>query len=308
MNKWTIFNKVCRFLSYVNPAWHIKLRYLAYNKKLFPDNSPKTFIEKLLWLRIHYYNDSPFVAACADKVKVRKYVEAVRCGEYLNELYGVYDSVDDVPWDSLPDQFAIKWNFGSGYNIICKDVKLLDLRRIKATMKTWGEEEYWVPHAEMQYRKCEKKILIEKYLGNDEGAAPSDYKLYCFNGKCRAILYMAGRDENGAEIELFYSPDWDYLGPANQNTKVPTEKPCMPKTLQDMIRCSELLSNNIPFVRVDFYEYNNRAYFGEMTFSPASGFAVYHILLNDKDMGDYIDLSETELNKFKELEKRHQNI
>lgn len=301
--KWRLFNKVCCVLTYINPVWHIKLRYLAYYKKAFPDKKPKTFVDKLIWLRIHYYNNSKFVEACADKLKVRDYVKAVGCGKYLNDLHGVYDSVNDVPWDSLPEQFAIKWNFGSGYNIICKDKKQLDIHQVKESMRVWGEQKYWVPNAEMQYKNCPQKILVEKYLGDAEGALPYDYKLYCFNGKCRAIMYVTGRENVIEREKCFFSPEWDYLGQVRAGFPDPTEPIPAPKTLTEMIACAEKLSKNIPFVRIDLFEYDNRIYFGEMTFTPTSGFNVPSIPIENRDMGEYIDLSDEELDKFMQLEE-----
>lgn len=298
----SLFVKICHSLSYINPSWHIKLRYLKCRKRFFPDRNPKKFQDKLIWLRLHCYNNSRFATECSDKVAVRGYVEKKGWGHCLNEVYGVYESVDDVPWDNLPNQFAMKWNVGSGYNIICKDVTQLDLQKTKETMRCWGEEEYWVGHAEMQYKHCKKLIMIEKYLGNDKGVVPSDYKLYCFNGKCRAILYMDGRTQSGTEKELFFSAEWHYLGQIGHGTEVPSDLPDAPKSLQEMIACAESLSENVPFLRVDFYEFENRAYFGEMTFSPASGFWAYSVPLNNRDMGEYIDLSKKEVDKFKELE------
>lgn len=125
-------------ITKIKPEWNIKLRYRAMYKKRFPENNPTTFVEKLLWLRLHVYNNSTLVDQCADKVAVRDYVEVKGYGNLLNECLGVYDSVAKIPWDSLPNQFVIKWNFGATFNIICDDKKKLNIEEVKERLVKWG--------------------------------------------------------------------------------------------------------------------------------------------------------------------------
>ncbi len=285
------------FVTRISPDLNIKLRYFLTHKRLFPAKNPQTFVEKLLWLRMNYYNNSPLVIQCADKVGVRDYVEKNGYGHYLNDIHGIYDSVDDIDWDKLPQRFAMKWNFGASYNIICSDKSALDIEKTKETMKKWGKTEYYLPYAEMQYKYCKKKILVEKYLDTEQGFLPYDYKLYCFNGKCRAILFIADRDNTEEKKGAFFSPAWDYLGLPGYRYKEFDTLPQKPESLEKMIECAEVLSKGIPFVRVDFFEYNKEPIFGEMTFTPASGLKPAQIDLDGKDMGEYIDLSEESLKK-----------
>lgn len=290
MNKAKIEKNIYCFLTMLNPNWNIKLRYRAIFKKPFPMKNPKTFNEKLLWLRMKYYNDSKLVTQCADKVAVRDYVIENGYGELLNNVYGVYDSVEQVPWDNLPQQFAMKWNFGATFNIICDDVGKLDIEEAKKKMEKWGKTQYYLPYAEMQYKHCKKQIIIEKYLDANRGFLPYDYKLYCFDGKCKAILFIADRDAK--KKGGFYSNEWEYLGKAGAGYQEFTNHPERPCSLETMIACAEKLSEGIPFVRVDFYDFNGRAIFGEMTFTPAAGLSPSQIKLDGKDMGEYIDLTK----------------
>lgn len=279
-------------LTRVNPDWNIKLRYYSIYKKPFPDKEPKTFVEKLLWLRIHYYNTSPLVIQCADKVAVRDFVEQMGFGEYLNEIYGVYDDVESIPWDHLPGQFAMKWNFGSSYNIICDDVERLDRAAAKKRMTDWGNTDYYLPYAEMQYKYCRKKILIEKYLDAGQGFLPYDYKLYCFDGKCRAILFISDREDSLKKKGAFFTPTWEYLGLPGKRYHAFVELPQAPVSLDKMVSCAEKLSEGIPFVRIDFYEYQKKPVFGEMTFTPAAGLTPAQIEIEGHEMGEFIDLNK----------------
>ncbi len=290
MNKNMIQDKIYCILTRVNPNWNIKLRYRAIYKKSLPMKEPKTFVEKLLWLRIKYYDKSPLVIQCADKVMVRDYVKNAGYGTLLNDIYGVYDSVDDVPWDYLPEQFAMKWNFGATYNIICADKSKLDMGTAKRQMKEWGKNDYYLPYAEMQYKYCKKRILIEKYLDAKQGFLPYDYKLYCFDGKCKAILFIMDRDMN--KKGGFYTPDWKFIGLPGPRYQGFEEPPIAPASLTQMIECAEELSRGIPFVRVDFYDCLGKAVFGEMTFTPAAGLTPSQIVIDGHDMGDFIDIKK----------------
>ena len=190
MNKNKIQTTIYCFLTRINPSWNIKLKYFQFYKKRLNVKHPVTFVEKLLTLRIKCYNDSHFVETCANKVDVRDFVRRRGFGNLLNDVYGVYDSVDDIPWDNLPDSFAMKWNFGATYNIICADKNLLDINKAKSQMRTWGGTKYYLPFAEMQYSRVKKRILVEKYLDAKQGFLPYDYKLYCFNGHVECIYLL----------------------------------------------------------------------------------------------------------------------
>lgn len=141
----------------------------------------------------------------------------------------------------------------------------------------------------MQYCNCVPKILVEKYLGTEDGILPNDYKLYCFDGTVKAILVIA--DRNKDMRAGFYDTKWGYHDVKNCNHKS-LRNVLKPQSLEQMIECAEKLSRGIPFVRIDFYEINGNPIFGEMTFSPAAGFYVYDVDIDGHSMGDYIDLGK----------------
>lgn len=288
-------NTYYRFLTCLSPELNTKARYRQFfGKKLDLDN-PQTFEEKLLYLKIKNYIHNPTVIQCADKVAVREYVSKNGYGHLLNDVIGVYDRVEDIPWQQLPDQFALKWNFGATYNIICDDKSQLDISEAQKLLKRWGKQKYWLDYSEMQYKYCPKQIICEKYLDTKQGFLPYDYKLYCFNGKVKAILFIMDRDNN--KKGGFFSPEWTYLGPASKDYRGFDITPEKPYSLDVMLECAEVLAKGFPFVRVDFYQCGDRAIFGEMTFTPAGGIHLSQINIEGKPMGTLLDISDIRKNK-----------
>lgn len=283
-------------LTKISPELNTRILYYYKYGRRINLKDPTEFHEKLLWLKIYRYNNDPIVRQCADKWRVREYVTAKTGGATLNELYGVYDNPEEIDWNALPESFVIKCNIGSGNNIIVPDKSLTDYNATLDQIRTWDIKGAGVAHAEMHYQGVAEKIIIEKYLGTHDGKVPEDYKLYCFNGKVLAILYMTGRFTDHA-ANAFYDSEWNYLGVPIQGAGKYIERgidlqnlPSRPESLDEMIHTAEQLSQDFPFVRIDFYDINGRAVFGEMTFTPAGGFDTSAIPINGKDMGAYIIL------------------
>ena len=286
------FFKSC--LTVISPKVNaIVLHRIKTGRKLSFKN-PTTLADKLVVLKIMDYNHNPLVKQCADKYAVREYIKTKGHADLLNELIAVYDSVDDIEWDRLPKQFAMKWNFGSGYNIICKDKEKLDIPKAIIKLSDWGRKRVYLPYAELQYKNVKKRIIVEKYLSERDGSFPPDFKLYCFNGKCKAILYIAERDKKEHKA-AFFDPSWQYLGMPYKEGKEMQYKefnklPDAPKSLNTMVAAAEDLADEFPFVRVDFYDLDGKAVFGEMTFTPAGGHDVSEIDIDGKTMGELLKI------------------
>ena len=155
-------------LTIVSPELNTKARYFAGFHKKLNLKEPKTLNQKILWLKLKRYMNDPLVVQCADKFRVREYVKQCGCEDILIELYGVYDSVEEIDWEALPNEFVLKWNFGAGYNIICTNKAELDKDETLRIMKEWGKSRYWLTHSEMQYKKMQKKIICERLLKTEE--------------------------------------------------------------------------------------------------------------------------------------------
>ena len=265
-----------RFLIYstltiLSPVLSTKIQYRIQNGKPLDLDNPRSFSEKLSWLKLYAYADDPLVRQCADKLAVRDYVRSCGFGDTLNELFGVYQSPEEIPWDLLPKRFVLKWNFGCGFNF----------------------------HAEMQYKGIEPRILCEHYIDSPAGQDLTDYKFYSFSGKVLAILVIE-RKHGLPERAAFMSPDWEYLSdiPSRYSESF---LPSRPVSLSRMIEAAERLSAPFPFVRVDFYEQNGRPVFGEMTFTPAASINPSECMINGRSMGELLCFDTDAISKKKHL-------
>ncbi|MBQ9117711.1 MAG: glycosyl transferase [Clostridia bacterium] len=282
--KW--LNFYYKALTTISPKWNVQKRYKAVFKKKINLKNPTTLEEKLQWLKLYDYNNNPLVHKCADKYAVRGYIEECGYGHILNELYGVYDDPKQIDWAALPQQFVLKWNFGCGLNLVCKDKEKFDEKKTKRLLKKWKKDKKWMLHAEMQYKYAPKKLLCEKMLVDE--AQPNgltDYKVYCFHGEPKAILVMQDR-ATGVKAE-FFTPDWTPLENTGKYAAPETKTPA-PACLKELIEVSKKLSAAFPFVRCDFYIVQDKLYFGEMTFTPAAGLYLSKTEVEGKDMTEFL--------------------
>lgn len=248
--------------------------YKTFGKRIDLIN-PKTLDEKIQWLKLNTYYKNQLVTNCADKYKVREYVEKCGCGEILNELYGVYDNPDEIKWSELPDKFVIKWNFGCGQNFICKDKRQYNEQVVKKMLWKWrrAHKTFYRVLSEMQYKRIEPKLICEKLIETETGDLPKDYKLYCFNGIPDCALVCADRVSAGHANYYFFDRDWNLKRYNNMGLKAP-ENFTLPKpdNYEKLFEYAATLSKPFPFVRADFYIENGKITFGELTFTPSGGF------------------------------------
>ena len=253
-----------------------------------PDiDNPKSFNEKLQWLKL--YNEDPLLTKCADKYLVRDYVKEKIGEEYLIPLLEVWDSPDEINFDKLPNQFVLKVNWGSGQNIIVKDKSKLDIEEAKAKLKKWMK-----PHSnhyyfgfEWCYKNIKPIIIAEKFiqqLNNDL----YDYKFFSYNGKVKNLFVASDRFNN--KYFDYYDTQWNLL-PFEIWSKNSPNGIAKPQNLEKMISLTETLSKDFPFARVDFYDLEERIYFGEITFYPTSGLEALKPVEWDYKLGEMMDLS-----------------
>jgi hypothetical protein len=233
-------------------------------------NNPEGFNEKIQWLKV-YYRD-PLYVECADKYSVREYVKKQGCMEILNELYGVYERVEEIDFKGLPNRFALKTTHGCGTNIICDDKTKLDIESTKTRVRKWMKKSAGESTGEKHYKYIKPRIVIEKYIGNDDGTLPLDYKIYCFNGKPYCVCVYSDRDKITLKTNrAFFNSHWEPLNITTKAYYTDPERFKKPCTLSKMKKVAEKLSKPFPFVRVDLYEYKGRVIFGELTFTPTGG-------------------------------------
>lgn len=284
-----VAEQVFKYAALVSPYWKTQLRF-RYACGHFVDlKNPTSFSEKLSWLKLRRYAHDPLVRQCADKLRVRDYVKEKGLEELLIPLLGVYQRPEDIDWTALPNQFVLKWNFGCGFNLFCRDLAQFDTVSATRQLKQWKRNRFWMEYAELQYRGVKKRILCEPFLDTPNGQELLDYKFYCFHGKPLAVLVIA-RPEEGEKAAVFMSPQWELISdiPARYRE---TLQPPRPETLSEMLRAARILSEPFPFVRIDFYEHNGKSLLGEMTFTPGAGIFPSETSIQGKPMGDYIHLN-----------------
>lgn len=245
--------------------WYTKLRYRNTFGEEMSMRHPKSFHEKLFWLSVYYRH--PLIMQCADKYRVREYIEKCGCGDILNELYAAYNEADEIEWDKLPNRFVIKSNRGSGNNFFCLDKSSLNIKETTAMLGDWKNLEYGVDTAEYQYYKMPFKLICEKHLLEQPTDEMMEYQFFCFNGIPASILVRNDLDTSGKHpFAVSYSMDWErrYLRLNEEQFTVDLPKP---KNFDKMVEYAKILCAPFPHVRVDFYEVGGKLYFGELTFS-----------------------------------------
>lgn len=257
-----------KIATIISPKLNTALHYkAAFHRKWDPDN-PLTVNDKILWLKFNTYWNNPLVKQCADKYRVRQYIEDIGCKEILNNLIAVYDDEEDIEWDSLPEKYALKLNVGCGANIIVTDSSKLDVEETKAQVKKWMHSKYYLLHSEMQYKGVKPCIIVEEYLQPKKGLLPEDYKFYCINGKAEYVMVCVGREQGGHPKFYFYDRNWNFV-PFEEQNDPGIQKP---KLIDKAFVYADILASPFPFVRTDLYLFDDRIVFGELTFTSAGGF------------------------------------
>jgi len=248
------------------PVYHARRLYHSRTGKKLRYGNVQDLNEKLFWLERYWRH--PLVARCSDKYLVREYVASCGLDRLLNELYGVYDSPEQLDFDALPQQFVLKCNHGSGYNIFCPDKSSFDAEGARRQLSSWMGESFGRASAEWHYAHIQRKILAERFLPHEEYGS-MDYQIYCFNGRPAAIL---ARNDRGGKLDggaaLTYSLDWRQRLPYRIGEDRVEAAFAEPSYREEMIRCAEVLSKPFPLVRADFYGLDDMFVFGELTFSP----------------------------------------
>lgn len=244
--------------------------YFRGYKKIMNLKNPQYFGEKIQWLKM--YGDLEKLGKYVDKYEVREYVENVIGKEYLVNIYGIYDEVEAINFDNLPNQFVLKCTNGSQAVIICKDKSKLNIEQAKKKMRKWLKDEFYKIKKEYQYKNVKNKIIAEEYL-EDESGDLRDYKFYCIDGK--VCYYSVFSERFRDKTTDMFDRDGKWLseilnGGPNSKVKGKTP-PAKLDNLNEMITISEKLSKPFTFVRVDFYIVKGKPYFGELTFTDGAG-------------------------------------
>ncbi len=260
-----------------------------YKKRMGKDinlSNPKTFCEKQNWLKL--YDRKPIYTVMVDKYLARDFV-AERIGEeYLVPLLGVWDNADDIDFSVLPDKFVLKCNHNSDVTI-CTDKSTLDVEKVRKKLNEQLKNNYYLSKREWPYKNVPRKIICERFMENDDKSNPIEYKVFCFNGVPKYILVISGRFHTEEPTMDTYNIMWEHTDLINGGPLAGDVYP-KPECFDELCRLSESLSSNTPFLRVDYNYWNNKLYFGELTFFDSAGFEKYKPEKWDYILGDLIEL------------------
>ena len=278
---------VKRLFIWLPDRLYLQLIYLLEMGHFLNLRDPKTFNQKLQWLKL--YNRKPEYTIMVDKYEAKKYVAEIIGEEYIIPTLGVWNSFDEIDFDNLPNQFVLKCTHDSGGLVICKDKSKLDKKAIKKKIEKSLKRNFYRYGREWPYKNVPRRIIAEKYMTNGNNEL-EDYKVHNFNGTPKVILVCRERFKNSPLIEDFYSDKWEILDirrPGHPNSPEPMN---CPDNLEKMLMLSRELSKDIPFLRTDFYTIENRIYFGELTFFPAAGITSFEPEKWDLIWGDWLKL------------------
>ena len=224
-----------------------------------------------------------------DKFAVRAFVEEKIGSQFLNTFYGVFDDVNEIKFDELPEKFVIKATHTSGHNLIVRDKNKLNLDKTKKLLKKWLKiNQYYRIGQEWAYKDVKPRIIIEKYLEQIDQKSLTDFKFYCFDGKAKFIDIHTDREDEHKQGS--FDLNFERLPFGVSRFKQIYESPEKPVNLKEMIECAEVLSEKLPFVRVDFYAIDGKTIFGEMTFYPSDGRKKFYPEKYNRIIGDYFTL------------------
>jgi len=269
--------RILQMFSFIPDEWMLRIQYKIKTGRRLDLKSPKRYTEKLQWYKL-YYRDSLMVQ-CVDKYAVRKYVESCGLGWILNEVFGVFDSPNEIDFDALPDRFVLKDTLGGGGNsvLICRNKSKLNKRNTLETLERWVKPKKGKhPGREWVYDLGKSRIIAEKYISaNVEKGGLIDYKFFCFNGKVEYVYGIADRKVGqGAGLGIFTS-DFELL-PYERLDEAPLERRLdKPSNYDQMKQIAEKLSEPFPHARIDLYNQDGKILFGEITFFDGSGYMKY---------------------------------
>lgn len=278
------------WLNWVPDSLYLKVLYRVIMGRKLNLKNPKEYNEKLQWLKLN--DRKPEYSTMVDKYEVRGYIEDLLGDKYLIPCLGIYDSVDDIDIDALPDRFVLKCTHDSGSVEICKDKSSFDIEGARHRLSQAMKRNYYATYREWPYKYVKPRIIAEGYLEGDGGDL-KDYKVMCFNGEAKIIEVHENRFVEGkVHTQTFYDREWNIV-PLTQVETVTVDRPSeRPRQLEEILRLSELIAKNMYHARIDWYIEGDKIYFGEITFFDGSGFESFSTPEMERMLGDMIKLPE----------------
>lgn len=263
-----------------------KLYFKIVLKEKLDLKNPRTFNEKLQWLKLYYYPQNDLAVKCADKYRVREYIKDKGYENTLVPLLGAWDNVEDIDWDSLPNKFVLKCNHGCAYNIVCNDKTEFDRIKAKKQLNTWLKEDFGAFNIEPHYSNIKKhKITCEEFLGDNL----VDYKFFCFNGIPK-FIYVSSDLIHDRQAKIgFFNIEGSKIN-LKRDDYASIEKIELPSFYNEILEMASKLCKDFPFVRVDFFVTDNKYYFAELTFTPSACMMPFNPKEMDLEWGEMLNI------------------
>lgn len=271
------------------------LKMIFKSRMGYPLNlkEPKTFNEKLQWLKIH--DRKPVYTTMVDKYEAKKHVANIIGEEYIIPTLGVWDSFDEMDFDALPEQFVLKCTHDSGGLVICRDKSKLNKDAARAKIQRCMKRNYYWGSREWPYKNVKPRILAEVYMEDENTAAGlTDYKFFCFNGRPEMLYVSQGLEDHATASISFYNMEGEDMPFHRSDYKPIGHKLALPSNFAQMRETAEKMAKEVgsPFVRIDLYSVRGQMYFSEVTFSPCSGMLPFEPKEWDLKLGEWIDLTQ----------------
>ena len=270
----------------ISSKMQCKLWYYKYTKEKLNIKNPMSYGEKIQYIKL--YGDLENLSNYVDKYEVRNYIREKIGEQYLINLIGVYNNENEIDFENLPNQFVLKCTHGAGYNIICKDKKNININKVKKDLNYCLKEKFYMIAGEIQYKNIRPRIVCEEFL-EDTNKELKDYKFFCFSGKPEFV--GVDSDRFGMHTRIFYDLNWNKMNLSLDTISFSEMEIKKPKNFEKMIEIAKILSKEFEFVRVDLYNLDGKIYFGELTFTPSSGFTKFNPESEDKRIANLIDLN-----------------
>ena len=288
-NPYIVMEKLLRTFSpfIKNDELYSRIRYFLCMRKPLHLNPPITFNEKLQWLKLYDRHDS--YSKLVDKYEVKEIVAKIIGEEYIIPTCGLWENVEDVDFDKLPNQFVIKCTHDSQSFIICPDKSCFDVGKAKKKLSNSLKYNKWYYQGrEYPYKNLKPRIIAEQYLVDESGTELKDYKFFCFNGEPKMLLIVSGRGHD--QRQDFYDMDFNLLPVHRIKHPNSNIKRVPPQNFEKMVELAKQLSKGFPHIRVDFYNVDGKIYFGELTFFSGGGNTRFEPDEWDTILGSWITL------------------
>lgn len=291
----TIFNKeiiLCKNLDkkYENLTKEdikrgIEWQYFRKTGRILNLKSPKLFTEKIQWLKL--YDCTPIKTRLCDKLEVREWIDEKIGGEYLKKIYGIYDTFEEIDFSNLPEEYVIKTNHGCNMQLLVIEGGKVDYVRDRERFTRHLNINYaYKSKYELQYKDIKPRLFIEEYIKNTNEIF--EYLFFCFNGEPRYVLFASNKRTPDIKCTMF-DINWNNCH-FNYGGRLHNESIPKPENFEKMCEIARILSKDFKFVRVDLHNVNGKIYFGEMTFTPASGYMKFNPPEYNRVLGDMLIL------------------